>query len=118
MELDLWVTGAGQAKIAASRSLTDYDVGISSKGLNMESQGWIKIRTLIILESELPDRKTCIQATLSRLEEQEHQLREKLNEDLARIEQMRSEVLALEMSPAPVVTKSQPFEEADDDIPF
>lgn len=98
MRVQLWLTPQGQAEVAAGRPATSWGVSVTEVDLDMTTQGYLSIKTLVILDSELPDRKACIQATLSRLAEQEHKLREKLNEDLARIEQMRNEVLALEMS--------------------
>ena len=114
MKADLWMTESGQAKIAAGREPDYCDLGLSNQGLNMETQGWSKIDTLIISSSQLPGREECIRMTLERLSEQERALRERHNEDLARIEQMRSEMLSLEMAPA----KSQPLPESDDGFPF
>lgn len=113
MKADLWVCPPGQAKLAAGREIDYCDLAFSSPGTPMENNGWIKIDTLIVEAAELPDRETCVKITLERLSQQEATLREKLNEDLARIEQMRSEMLSLEMAPVKAKT-----EEADDAIPF
>lgn len=114
MRVDLWLTPSGQAKIGAGREANDFDLGLSGEGLNMESQGWRKIDTLIIEASQLPNRDECIRLTLERLSEQEQKLREKLNEDIARIDQMRSELLAIEAPRA----QAQHQPEGGDDIPF
>lgn len=114
MDVDLWIVPSGQAKIAAGRPISHDDLALSQSGLKMEGHGWLKIDKLLVRQEELPGREHCIKITLERLSEQEKNLRERHNEDLARIEQMRSEMLAIE-APKPVVKKEV---EVDDDCPF
>lgn len=94
MKVKLWITSYQVQARARGEALITVE-GLS-EAFDMESEGWLLVKTIDVAESELPTMEVCVRAALDKLELAETRLREELNQKLAVINEQRKNLQALE----------------------
>lgn len=94
LKMTVWLTDNGVKAGARGEELSEIHYYVTDS--DMLNEGWYAVQEVEIAVDKLPPRTVLVQWALSRLNEQESELREKYQAALGHLEIQRQTLLALE----------------------
>lgn len=91
MRLTVYLTVEGQEQHALGRTIWPWHYTVKETDETAPEGSYV----LADLDVAMPDKALCVRPVLSKLAEQERDLRDELNEELAKLDRRRNDLLML-----------------------